>query len=106
MKSINSPLFLIVIALVCSACEKQNSLTDVPANSLAYYDKNPIEAKQVSLKCLDFEKNEFSTMSPSKQKAWAETSSGINCNNAKYAYSNEIMRSRNRAMAESNKKYH
>ena len=108
MKIINvikTSLFLGAAVLVSTACEKQNAIKEAPANSIAYYAKNPVEAKQVAEKCLTFERNEFSTMSPSKQKAWGETSAGINCDNAKQAYGIEIWNSRHRAMAEANKKF-
>ncbi len=108
MKIINvikPSFFLGVAVLVCAACEKQNEVKEAPANSIAYYAKNTVEAKQVAEKCITFDRNEFSTMSPSKQKAWSETSAGINCSNAKEAYGIEIWNSRNRAIAESNKKF-
>lgn len=102
---LNVSFLLGVAVLVCTACEKQNEVKEVPANSIAYYAKNTLEAKQMTEKCLAFNNNELSTMSPSKQKEWSETSAGINCHNAREAYAVEIHNAYNRKINETNDKY-
>jgi len=83
----------------------QQNTPQEPAKSLDYFLTNVDEAKQTAEKCLVFERNYLSTMPPTQQQAWRETTAGINCENAKHAYGIEIMNARERALLKSDEKY-
>ena len=101
---LHSLFILTVLPLLVAACGE--TIAEGPAKSLEYYSKHPAETQQVAAKCLKFDKNEFSVMSPSKQQAWSETTAGINCNNAKTAYEFAMMSARQQRMIDAAAKYH
>ena|SRR5476649_3012362 len=92
-----------VLAFSLASCSK--TAPQEPAKSLNYYMKNVDEAKQTAEKCLVFERNDFSTMSPTQQQTWRETAAGVNCQNAKQAYGIEIINARQRALLKNDEKY-
>jgi len=96
-----SAYLVLVLSLVsCSKTAPQEQ-----AKSLDYFLNNVDEAKQTAEKCLVFERNDLSTMPPTQQQAWRETTAGINCENARRAYGIEIMNARQRALLKNDEKY-
>jgi hypothetical protein len=94
----------IVCAIALSACQK-NSVTGISdVQTQEHFSKDPELAKQVTEKCLAFERKELSLRSPNQQKEWENSDDGINCRNAKAARSWHILSERQRAMEESNRK--
>lgn len=72
---------MLLALCVLGACQKH--ATDVAEpKSHQYYMQHAEETKAVAAKCNEFEQNELSTLPPSKQVAWRETATGINCTNA------------------------
>lgn len=84
-KILNKPLLLALLPLSLIACQEHTSINGEEPKTEAYYIGHPDEAKVVTAKCKDFEVNAFSTLTPSKQKDWLETTDGINCENAREA---------------------
>jgi hypothetical protein len=68
--------------------------------SLAYFKSNASVAKATAERCMHFQKNAYSTMSPTQQRAWADTAEGINCKNARTAYAEHVYADHNRKMRE------
>ena len=93
----------LALALCLVSCSK--TVPQEPAKSLDYFLTNVDAAKQTAEKCLVFERNDLSTMPPTQQQAWRETTTGINCENARRAYGIEIMNARQRALLKNDEKY-
>jgi hypothetical protein len=81
-------------------------MVEEPPRSEAYYLAHAEEAKQMTAQCRAFAANELSVMPPSKQLAWKETSSGINCANAETANEQIVRSARQQRMIEAARKYH
>ena len=93
----------LALAFSLVACGKK--APQEPAKSLNYFLTNVSEAKKTAQDCLIFEGNDLSTMSPTQQQAWRETTAGINCENAKQAASLEDINARQRALLKNDEKY-
>ncbi|WP_147328195.1 MULTISPECIES: hypothetical protein [unclassified Duganella] len=89
-------LTLLSLAFLATGCGE--TVMEKPANSVSYYSKHLTEALQVNAKCVAFQNNEFSVMTPSKQHAWKETTEGINCANAETAKVYAAMAARHQRM--------
>lgn len=93
----------LTLALSLVGCGK--TVRQEPAKSLNYFMTNVDDAKKTAQNCLAFERNDLSTMSPTQQQAWRETTAGINCENAKHAYGLEIMAARQRELLKNDERY-
>ncbi|MRV70686.1 hypothetical protein GJ700_03010 [Duganella sp. FT92W] len=94
------------LALVAAATGCQRSPIDVSEpKTYQYYMEHSDETKVVAGKCSDFEKKEFSVLPPSKQMAWRETPTGINCANARNAAATLVITEHQRGLAEAAAKY-
>lgn len=93
---LQSLLPLLPLAFFAIGCSEK--IMEKPAKSVSYYSKHLTEALEVNAKCVAFQNNEFSVMSPSKQHAWKETTEGINCANAETAKIYAAMAARRQRM--------
>lgn len=95
----------LALAILATGGQKPAVSESTDAKSLAYYTAHTAEAVKVGKKCKAFEDGEYSTMSPSKQQAWLETSDGINCNNAKQAWATAELQAYQKRLSDSANKY-
>lgn len=110
MRSLSSHIGLLCLSAAVTGAlggcqEQQTSLVAGPAKTQAYYSAHAEEAKLIAEKCLAFEANAFSAMSPSKQKAWAETEDGISCKNARRAHAVALWNARQQRLSDAAAKY-
>lgn len=94
------------LVLMAAATGCQRSPIDVSEpRTYQYYMEHSDETKVIASKCKDFELKEFSVLPPSKQMAWRETPTGINCANAQSAAAMLIITEHQRGLAEAAAKY-
>lgn len=104
-KILKKSLIFSLFPLSLIACKDKPVINGEEAKSEAYYLQHSDEAKIVAEKCEEFANTAYSTMPPSKQKAWLETVDGINCTNSKEAYGTILINAYQQRLRDAAAKY-